>query len=583
MGHHPGRDDLTVAREALDQGDPVHAAFHAAGALAEDPSGPAAEVLDRAIAAVPDPDRLVPLGQQPYFGEVLGRAYVFAKTGQSPRAVSLISQLLTAFPDRAFERFATDWVLTSKVALDPLSVGRFFAEIVGTTTGRIRLRATERAFYARFVPLALAMAERTEGSGSPIYLTVASGLVRRAGKSDDATRFAERALAQEEKETHYAALALSRRAAGDCAGADAAFRRAGELSADPLYLVERTRVAWQDGRLADALELLRRFQREKPDDRDPEVAAMLMYLETVVEGIGDSGSVVATLGPEAHPDDFVLFHRPWVGWLPSSSDASVNGLRSVAKEHSLRGLGLKLAVSCIEAPSVRLALPLATRGDGDLTQLPYSFDRIAEPDPRQVVGDPRWRVWQYQGDDGKVPVQVPPPPSAGVSAAVRELAADEYYLPRWWSRAGEIGPRLGAHAIGELLGAMVHPNEPPPSVPAWDWIQRLQVAAALLIARADPVEGRRALEDVLDGPIDWVSEAALVGLTEIALDDPSAVEAIAQHIERTADRLPKGGHFGMAQALAAAHHRLPGRPPHLRAMLDHEARVEQSEPESSES
>jgi tetratricopeptide (TPR) repeat protein len=568
--------ELGAARRALAAGDPEHAAFHLASALTFGPTHEEAlRLFDEIIAAADDPESLLELGEAPYYGEVAARAYVLAHSGDVDQGFGLLAQVIRSFPNLGYEPWAEEWLTGAEAdRIDPTNVARLVASLMQATVGRMHLRETEVHFLERFVPLARAGCATGPGADLPILLSMGSGLLRRVREYDDAIALADRALELEESPVHAVAGALARRGAGDFAGAEAGFARALELEQDATYWVEIARVRWDARDLDGALAALAEYTVLEPKDDDPETRVMIDYLRCCAHGEQEGRILVEWLGEDAAPDDVVQLVRPG-GRLVPLSEATINAIRNAGDQMDLHGAEFSFGVSCIEAPSVRLAVALAT-GQESAAAIEYSFDNVPEPDPRRAVRDVAHRVWDYDWPDGKKPLATADPPSSEVRNTLAELAASRFFALRWWQRAGRIARSMGPDDLSSLLGAMVHPSLPPRDVGAWDWLRYVQVAAAFVIGHLDDGwQGslrRRVLLDLADGPVDWVVDAALCALVEIALDEPTALEEIAAYFERFDGRLPDEGHWSCREVVAVSYLRLPGRPAHMRehfeAVLD---------------
>jgi tetratricopeptide (TPR) repeat protein len=564
--------ELGAARRALAGGDPPHAAFHVAAALTFNPAQPEAlQLFDEIIAASDAPAELIELGDNPYYGEVAARAYVLANSGELDQAFGLLAQVVRGFPNLGYEIWAERWLASDAAdSIDPMNVARLLAALVQQTVGRMWLRPSEVSFLERFVPLARAACATEMGRAVPMLLTMASGLLRRVCEYDEAVCLAERAFDLDPQAIHAVAAALAHRGAGDARPAERWFLRALELDEDPIYWLEIARVRWEANKLDSALEALAEHLAVVPEDEDPETHVMVDYLRYLTRG-QDQGRILAEwLGPCARPDDVVQLVHPG-GRLVPLNEATINAVRSAAEQMDLHGADFRFGVSCIEAPSVRLAVALAT-GKESPADVDYSFDQIPAPDPRRAVRDVSWRVWDYNWPDGSYPVVSVQSPSQDVRNAVTDLAATRYFAPRWWLMAGIIADRLTADDLPALLGAMVHPSLPPRDVSAWDWLRYVQMAGAFVIGQLDQGwQGslrRAALLDLADGPMDWVVDAALCALTEVALDEPAAVEEIGAYFERFDARLPDDGYWSCREVVAQSYLRLPGRPAHVRAHFE---------------
>ena len=129
----------------------------------------------------------------------------------------------------------------------------------------------------------------------------------------------------------------------------------------------------------------------------------------------------------------------------------------------------------------------------------------------------------------------PPSPSAGI---VTRLARCDWPHPL---AAYDDAAGLADLSLGDLLGLLVHPPDPPDEEP-WrslsstepgQCLRSVQASACLGIARHrddEPWHGsarRRVLTDLADGPEDWVTEAACNALVASAWADPTARADVA--------------------------------------------------------
>jgi hypothetical protein len=129
---------------------------------------------------------------------------------------------------------------------------------------------------------------------------------------------------------------------------------------------------------------------------------------------------------------------------------------------------------------------------------------------------------------------------------VFEIAEEPFHLEFWEPKAKQAAAELGPQAMQALLGVMVHPPRPPDS--DWRvlvWVQRVQVAAALVIADLDTGwEGsprKRALYSLLYGPVDWSVDAAIIALGTLARRDPAIRPEVEQAFGWLQGQIPKEG------------------------------------------
>ncbi|RMG16082.1 MAG: tetratricopeptide repeat protein [Planctomycetota bacterium] len=562
----PGPDeDFALARAAFEAGEMAHAARHVSNALAVDPSVPAWRALLEEIAeAGGDPKELIDIEQGAYFGHVAGHAYLLAHQGRVQEGLDLLAQVGRHMPAVPYGTWAADWLRTCRARLHLGGTAALLAHLGRDTIGFMELRASERAVLSGWLPLAEAILER---DGSDLFwpgaLLVASGLLRRLGRFAAAEDAARRAMALEPSGMASTALGLALRAAGRYEEALEAFRAAQEQDPDTTFAAERARVLLDAGRPEEAW---RELSSVEGREEDPELSAMHDYLGHAVEGRPSGEAVVRILGPRARADDFRRITVPAATALALPNDATANAVRQVFAEHghSVQGR-LRVSVTHLEPPSCRLALVVGFQGTTDTRRADYSFGELPDPDPRRPRRPVRDVVWIYTGEGRREVVQAVAPPSERVQRLVTAIATSPYYLPRWWDAAKSAGPGLGPRLAEELLGAMVHPPVPPPDdTDAVEWIFRHQCAAALLLAHVDEGwEGsrrREALLSLVDGVVDWTTDAAILALRELALDEPAALGEVSERFWTLLDELPSPGHTWYGETLAWSYLCLPGTP-----------------------
>lgn len=110
--------EVEIARAALATGDIPRAAAHLARALARDVGRREWLILlDEIVKAGElDPDRIAPLGEQPYFALVAVRAYVLARRREVTTAVQLLLRLYAEHPRVPFIRWGASWLSAPGVA-----------------------------------------------------------------------------------------------------------------------------------------------------------------------------------------------------------------------------------------------------------------------------------------------------------------------------------------------------------------------------------------------------------------------------------------------------------------------------------
>ncbi len=104
-------NDLTQAREALALNDLPRAAFHAARALADEPTDlERMKFLDEILDAADDPLSVVPLTDDAPFFIAAARAHAHARQGRYSEAIDLLLQVVQSRPNFDYLEWAVDWL-----------------------------------------------------------------------------------------------------------------------------------------------------------------------------------------------------------------------------------------------------------------------------------------------------------------------------------------------------------------------------------------------------------------------------------------------------------------------------------------
>ena len=556
-------EEIQHAHAAYKARDFENTVFHIAGALAQDPvNREALSLFDAVIEQVPEHDNLITLSENNFYGEVIACAYLKARKGEYETALNLLIQVFTQFPELPLELWLDKWLSDARfcaVKIDIETVVNFLKGLIQGAQERVRLRPSEIAFFKRFTRLILTLEKYYYDY--PELLVLGANILRRAERYEEAQHLAAGRFQKNPEESAAIAQAMAYRAAGQYNRAIQAYDQAWKLSAKPELFIEMAKAKWDAGGQKAAAKFLKKgFKKSETQfDNNQDYHLMQRYLNADAE-------LTRVLGKDVRPDDFIHLVSPLQGYLLPVRDASLTSLASVAQDE-LKGQTIQIAVNCIEPPSVRLALAMIINGNHNIGTLEYLFDDIPANDPRMHHHNPAIRAWTYEGS---VPVQACNPPRHDAVALVLSLAQQDYYLPRWWQQARKL---MMGHSmnLADLIGVMTYPPDCPAEMQeklgTGQWIKHVQIAAALLIAAPEnqwKKSGRREiLLGLLDGPIDWTTEAALIALTEIGLDFPEAIPEISFAMETLAGRIPETGYWSIAATLPICYQQLPGRPHYI--------------------
>ncbi len=246
---------------------------------------------------------------------------------------------------------------------------------------------------------------------------------------------------------------------------------------------------------------------------------------------------------------------PFANFLPTPRCSTVQVVRQIVDEARVLPTLLRRSVYrfTVSHPEYPTALTAVRALAGAPVDFHVDYEDVPTPDPREAAGAVPFALWRYEG------ARVLPgfaPPAALVARELSAIAIAPFHRERYGERAQAVATRL-RHAdwASHLLGAMVNP----PAVPAhYDpilWTQKVQMAAAMVLAFLAP----RHLETVALGPVDAVCDAAIIALGYRAELRPSAAEDVSALFKKLESRIPRGYLTCYEPALAAAWRKLPQR------------------------
>ncbi|MCP3065184.1 tetratricopeptide repeat protein [Myxococcus sp. K38C18041901] len=535
--------DASFAAEALFAGDLAHAAYHVGCALGSDVTRPEWLDLLRRIKqdAGPDPLRIVPLQGRVSFATVGVRAWMLHEQGQPAQALELLSQVVHAKRDTDFVRWGLPWMEAQGVAEQaPIEPTLSLLSVILT-----RLAPSDPSVPTRVLQVLERLSTRHRTHSGVVWLR--GTLLHRLGRLDEALAVATEAHATIPNWVTATLLAIVHRARGDVTPALEAYQAA--LGHDATQNATRLDIAdmlHEQGRFDEALTWYQAALSHEPGRSWAlaSVAALQYRANGERDALEHLLSVADTTpGPSRESQLAASVTRelvPWVDYLPLRIDAGIHALRQMSLQPPAATGNtpprVKLTTQWLEAPSVQLAWELHREWRGFPCIVDVVVQEVQRPDPRQPVEPVELTLWSYT--DTRPTRAVPPPPDE-VGAALAELASAPFQLEGWWREAERTARALSAHEPEAFARAMVHPPPPRGSHSTWAWLQRIQLAAAFVIAAREEgwLDSRRRtlLLALAKGPMDWTVEAALMTLAHVARTTPEArteVRALFQSLDQ---------------------------------------------------
>lgn len=551
-GRSAARQELKIAQEAAAAGEFQHAMSHLAWALKDDPCDvEARKLLDRLIQAVIDPLSLVPWTEPetPYPIAAV-RAFIQARAGQLEEAVALMRQIYQSIPGVPFVSWLLEWLAIPDRAND-LSPD-MMSGLVATLAQKIfeGIDPAEYAALEQLLPPLISYRDAHPQATQFVGMLVI--LMRNMGRMDEALAIGQATYSNHPDYLLSAILGTSYRINGDLDAALSMFRAA--LQYEPESMEIRLDIAdtlCTCGRIQEGVIAYQEILEREPDH--PWALPSLFYYSAVLEPQGPwqerlEGYIRSSRDNERA--QLLNAHLvPYISSLPEPSDALINLLRQVSEQQAdLRTFTVSL--SALESPSACLAIELYQLEHFGAADLNVDVAKIQRPDPRLPLGPVEYLLWRYNGNRPQPAVALPSSEVAGMMAA---FAAVPYEIDAWSYLGQRSASSLGSASLPDLLGVMVHPPKRQDPFTIWEWVHRVQFAAAFTLAHLDEGwEGslrRQALLSLARGPMDWTVEAAIVALWRVAVMEPASIADIEALYMQLLDKLPDAGAVPYIQAL----------------------------------
>jgi tetratricopeptide (TPR) repeat protein len=529
-------DDLKAAQKALSKNDLSHALYHIGLALGVDPTYPEAQtMLTQVLAQTNNPLNLIPEEPRMHISTAALRADLLARHGRLHEAIQFMTQVMQTAPDIRYGVWVERW-LDQPERFDSTSVvlltGIMIAIIQKFPSEQLPDEAT-RQLLIRLIPKLAVLREKYPEIAP--FGGVTSVISRKVGRLDEAVEIAETAFRREPSKITGVFLAKAYSVKGDHAASLAINQKVVEF--DP-----NDEAVWLDigdmqgflGQPAAALESYQRALTIDPNNLWAKAHILYhRYLLTFEDAHLEELMALTKQNPNNEMLLGLLYRikdqiQPYFNTLPPPEEAILDTIRKLdvgkfgtSGERAKTGQ-IDFTVTALEAPSAMWSVKWMMAKYIEDFLLHINITKLQKPDPRKPRREVKYLLWTY---DGTYPEIGLPAPKPEIAEAVAALAKNRYSFDEWGKLATQLGPVLGPTAIPDLLAVMCNVPPPPENWTWWDWVQAVQIAAALVIGQTEMSwensERRAALHSLLYGPLDWTISAAALALTQIALAEPA--------------------------------------------------------------
>lgn len=549
--------DFTLAQQAFQQGDLHHALHHVNGALASDPTRRDwLGLLDAILRRADDALALTAPDDEGHtdFGTAAARAYAHALRGEWDDAFSVVTQVVSTRPDVPYLAWADGWLRQPGVGQLPPDV--LMPSLIVPLVKHLpeaKDPQDARQINLRWASSILSIVRHFHPQlGFAWYAS--SVIARRLGALADAVPLAQQGLAVEPCYLTSIGLAAALRDAARLDEAIQAFRGAHmHEPKEAAVFVDIGDIELGRERFAEAVAAYQQAVQLEPEHAW--ALSSMWYARFKQSGDPRDRDALVNLRDrfprERRPQELaqeIEPFEPFVTALPVPGDATskplVQILEMLRREpEKLKGGKIDMEVSHPESPSVMAAFHLATSHVQPPVAVNLKVKRAQTPDPRVAKGQVDFVAWAYDGFAPRPNIGAPDP---RVAEAVAAIAQTPYGLARYAAAGQALGQQLAAGWIPQLVATMVNPPAIREQLDPFQWVQRVQIAAAMTIAHVEastPWQGsarNRALTSLALGPVDWTANAGILALAWLAKQDPSVRREVDPMLAWLETQIPKG-------------------------------------------
>ena len=577
-------NEIWTAKQSIISQELEHAVFHLGRALSADPAhNQALEMLDELISDAEQPLELAPLVEGVPYTTAACHAYILAKTKRYPEAMNLLLQVLRVRPDTHYYVWLEQWSSTKNEAeesINPNYLHAFLATWIENYPKFVGNKAWFKLMLKVIPKLLPQLMDNWVEEQPPSCLILGASVLRRLDAVDIAMDWAKVAHSRAPSWQTAVGKAMVHAQRDEVEEAISCYHEALQMSPEDLSVpLDLGDLLSKHERYGEGLKWYDRVLKEEPDH--PWAVPSRLYVLWLQNGKSDYGEALKKFAADHESnarakilsEHYEKQQTVFIKWLPAPNDSIIDVVKQATSKASTGRL-VSLTSSSLETPSARHACNWQL-GLSDFDPLPdITITKIQSPDPREPLGNVDFQLWTYEGMN---PTTRLPKPSKECSDIVAKLALEPYHLDAWWSyaqyEAQTLLESIDADQLkGELLSAMVHPPSLPKDLTPWIWMQRIQISAALILARLELIQEtdikESALSSLLRGPADWSVNAAILALTQLARSHSEHLNEIARLFSERLRSIPEDGPVCYTYPLICNTLRLPGLSEQTRSQLE---------------